>query len=71
MLFFCSIVMVHVDSCVVTFLVFLVWRPGTGAQDDISLSAQCCASSALEQVAVLQWLRLHVLTRNLLAQIYY
>lgn len=27
--------------------------PGTGAQDDVSLSAQCCASSAVEQVALL------------------
>lgn len=71
MLFFCSIMMVNIDSCVITFLVFPLWSPGTGAPDDVSLSAQCCASSAVEQVAVLQWLCSHVLTRDLLAEIYY
>lgn len=36
MLFFCSIVMVNVESCVVTFLVLPLWSPGPGAQDDVS-----------------------------------
>lgn len=51
-----------------------VWSPscpGTGAQGGVSVSAQCCAGSAVEQVAVLQWLCLHVLSRDLLAEIYY
>lgn len=62
---------VNVDSCVITSLILPLRSHGTGAQDDVSLSAQCCAGSAVEQVAVLQWLCSHVLTGDLLAEIYY
>lgn len=71
MLFFCSIVMVNVDSCVMTVLVLALWSPGTGAEADVSLSAQCCASSDVEQVPLLQQLCSHVLTRDLLAEMDY